>query len=135
MKSIKIKSSVVAGLAGLLLLFPNVKSGSLTEITKPYLGEYECKSATLGEKDCLDGFSYITLELKPKGIFLLSYKTKSGVKRTENGKYEYDEEKEELTLSLGETGEIKRKYALKKGVLCMDFSVGKQRLVMTFEQK
>ena len=64
MKKQVLKSSLLAGFCTLMLLFSGWREGKLTDVTKPYLGEYECKQATLGEKDCLKKFDYIRLELK-----------------------------------------------------------------------
>ena len=58
------KSFILAGVLSLMSLFPNMQESTLKDIAKPYLGEYECKSAQLGEKDCLEQFSYVRLELK-----------------------------------------------------------------------
>ena len=60
----KLKYSFCAGLAAMLFMLPACGNGSLKDITKPYLGEYECKNATLGERDYVEEFSFIRLELK-----------------------------------------------------------------------
>ena len=53
---------MLSGLITLLLLSPwwtAMRSGTLTDITKPYLGVYECQSAQYNDKDLLENFSYI----------------------------------------------------------------------------
>ena len=74
----KFKYSFCAGLAALLLILPACGNGALKDITKPYLGEYECKSATLGERDYTQEFSFIRLELKKDNEFTLYYSAKNG---------------------------------------------------------
>ena len=135
MKKVKLKSSIVAGLTGLLLLFPNFKTGSLTEISKPYLGVYECQQAKLGEEEYLDKFSYIELELFPKGKYALRYCEKSGEKQEVKGKYRSDEKKEILTLYLTQGGVFKRDFPLEKGKLTATVPLGNKTLFLQFEQK
>ena len=132
MKKIKLKSSILAGLATLLLLFPNFKKGNLCDVTKPYLGEYECKQAQFGQIDCLKLFSYIRLELKKEGKFTLSYKELGGKKKEIDGEYDYDSKKETLTFVYEG---IKREFPLKKGKLSVFLPVNEKNLLLSFEQK
>ena len=134
MKNAKLKSSFLAGLTTLLFFLPSGKGGTLPDITKPYLGEYECKRATLGEKDLLDGFQYVRLELKADDTFVVFYKTENGETGKETGKYSFNREREEITLTLDKNRAYKRKFPLKKGVLTVDVAIGAQRLVLSFEQ-
>ncbi len=119
----------------MLLTFSGLREGTLTDITKPYLGEYECKSATLGNEEYVDEFSYIILDLKADETFVLRYKTKNKMKGEEKGEYSYDKEKETITLTLGEKSQFKREFSLKKGRICIEFPVGAKLFVMRFEQK
>ena len=135
MKKQVLKSSLLAGITALLLTFSGLREGTLTDITKPYLGEYECKSATLGNEEYVDEFSYIILELKADETFVLRYKTKNKMKGEEKGEYSYDKEKETITLTLGEKSQFKREFSLKKGTICIEFPVGAKLFVMRFEQK
>lgn len=135
MKRYVLKSSLAAGLTALLLLFPNFRKGSLTEIAKPYLGVYECRQATLGDEEYLDRFSYIELELSPKGKYTLYYCEKEGEKQKLEGKYRYDESRKTLTLFFRENGLLKRDFPLDKGVLTITLPLNGETLVMQFEQK
>ncbi len=129
----KLKSSILAGLSALLLLFPSAKS-SLPDIAKPYLGVYECTQATLGGKDLLDKFSTVLLELNDDENFTLVYEEK-GVKRKQiKGKYDYDEKRGVLTLS-EKSGIFKREFPLNGGRLTITFPVGGKTAVLQFEQK
>lgn len=133
MKKIFLKTPAVAGILSLLLLLPAVKHSPLTDITKPYLGEYECKQARLGETDYLQLFSYIKLELKKDGNYTLHYKEKAGKKKTVNGKYRYDAEKKALIFK--EEGGVEREFALTKGQLSVLVPLGEKTLFLIFEQK
>lgn len=115
-----------------MLLFPNFKKGTLSDVTKPYLGEYECKQAQFGKSDCLKLFSYIRLELEKEGKFTLSYKEIGGKKKQIKGEYEYDGEKETLTFVYEG---VKREFPLKKGKLSVYLPVNEKNLLLIFEQK
>ena len=135
MKRNTLKSSLLAGLISLLWLFPSLRESSLTDITKPHLGIYECTEAKLGENDYLDRFSYIHLELKTGEDFVLYYQEKSGEKKQEMGNYSYDREKGTLMLIGGANGCFKREFPLKEGILTIAVRIGEQNLSLTFEQK
>lgn len=133
MKKIFLKTPVVAGILSLTLLVPGLKKSSLTDITKPYLGEYECKQARLGETDYLTLFSYIKLELKKDGNYTLHYKGKEGKKKTVKGKYRYDAEKKALIFKDKEG--IEREFPLTEGQLSVLVPLGEKTLFLIFEQK
>lgn len=131
----KIKSGLCVGLLTLFISLSSCGGESLQEITKPYLGAYECESAKLGEKEYIDDFSFIRLELRPDGTFSLYYRPKNGDKREETGAYVYDEKEETLQLTLGGNGEFKRKFPLKEGRMEVTVQIGTQTLFMRFTQK
>ena len=131
----KLKISFCAGLAALMLVLPACGNGSLKDIAKPYLGEYECKSATLGEKDYAQDFSFIRLELKKDDEFTLYYSAKNGKKGEETGTYSYDEKEETLTITYGDLGVLKRKFPLKNGEIFVTLPIGSQTLSMKFARK
>lgn len=126
---------MLAALASLSILFTGVKDGKLTDITKPYLGVYECERISLGSEDLLKRFSFVTLELKSKGEYLLSYCEKDGKKKTATGKYEYDKDDETLTLYTQDGQALPHKFPLKKGELQMSTPLGGKTLVIVFTQK
>lgn len=131
----KLKYSFCAVLAALVLILPSCGNGSLKDVTKPYLGEYECKSATLGEKDYVEEFSFLRLELKKDDEFTLYYSAKNGKKGEETGTYVYDEKEETITLIYGELGVLKRKFPLKNGEIFITLPIGSQTLSMKFARK
>lgn len=122
------KSCILAGIAALAFYLPN----TIKEITKPYLGVYECKEARLGNEDYLQRFEDITLELKGDGEFILTFQEKGGKIRREKGKYTYDEKRGVVTL---DGGSMKREFPLKNGELRFQLSLGGKWLSVLFEQK
>lgn len=135
MKSNIVKSSILAGLLSIGFAFSGMKESSLTDITKVYTGMYECKSATLGEKDCLDDFAFINLELNPDNTFTLYYRQKIGKTQKQTGKYIYDKDKQRITFSLGALNEYKRECSIKGGELVITLPIGAKILNLHFEQK
>ena len=128
------KSFILTCLLSLLTLFPNVKESKLEDISKPYLGEYECKSAQIGSMDCLEKFSYIRLELKDEENFTLHYKEKGEKKKQVDGKYVYDKEKKTIRF-IDDGGVFKREFPLIDGKLIISMPVGGKCLMIEFEQK
>ena len=136
MKRTVLKSSALAGILSLLLLFPWfgwIKSSTLTDISKPYLGVYECKQAKLGDTDVLERFSYIKLELEEEE-FTLYYREKEGEAKSEKGKYRYNKERQTLTMCADEFAFIKKEYPLQNGVLTIDLRIGDRAMLLVFEQ-
>ena len=135
MKKGILKSSVLAGLLSLFMSFSSIKDSSLTDISKPYLGEYECKEAVFDGEDYLKNFSYIRLELKRNETFTLSYCDKEKRKDKVEGKYVYDEEAKTICL-LSVNGEgIKRSFPFENGKINITLSIAKKMLILQFEQK
>ena len=128
----KVKSSLAAGLAALLLSCASVVKGELKDITKPYLGMYECTEARMGDNEYLDRFSYIHLELKADERFILYYREKDGEKQTKEGRYKYDKEKGVISL---QGGGLQREFPFADGVLMMVVPLGGQTIRLKFEQK
>ena len=135
MKTRIFKVCACAALAALLFSCANVKDSSLTDVTKPYLGEYHCSSATLGEKEYVDDFSFITLELAKDNAFILRYATKTGIKGEQKGEYVYDKASESVTFSIDGKAPIKKSFPLKDGKLQIDFRVGSKMFNVKLERK
>jgi hypothetical protein len=128
----KLKSSLAAGVVALLLSCSTVVKGELKDIAKPHLGVYECTEARMGDKEYLERFSYVHLELKADETFLLYYCEKEGEKHIQKGRYHYDKEKGVITLS---GGGMKREFPLSEGVLTIVIPLGAQTIHLKFEQK
>ena len=110
MKITKLRSAFLSVLLILTATFSGCQNRSLKDITKPYLGIYECKQATLNGKDYLDYFKNVTLELKQSEDFILRYEDKMGATGEYEGKYIYNKEEESLSFTIdGEEG-YKRQF-------------------------
>lgn len=127
----KIKSSLLVSLITLCALFSPVKS-DLKDISKPHLGYYSCEKATLSGVDLKEKFSSIKLELKKDNTFTLTFEKKRGGRGEEQGRYEYNAEKESIRI-LSDKG-LDKEFPLKKGVIYAQFKVGLSNLVMQFKQ-
>ncbi len=127
------RTTILAGLCSLLTLFSSPVKGTLPEITKPYLGTYECKRLSLGSRDLLKELQDIRLELVDEARYALFYKEKGEVRKKVEGNYSYDERRGVLifTTPQGMTQEV----PLEKGTLTLSLPVAGKRLVVTFEQK
>ena len=135
MKTVKMRSSIMASVAALLFSFSALQKGSITDITKPYLGTYECERADLGSGDLLARFDDLRLELKDKGEYVLYYKEKGAKIKKINGKYHYDEQSKTISLYLPNSRHIHREFPLSKGVLTITVPYGEKTLRLTFAQK
>ncbi len=129
----KIKSSLSAGALALCLLFSSGRESDLKDVAKPYLGVYRCTEARIGEKDLLEEFSNIRLELK-EGEYILYYREKAGRSGKVEGKYRYDKERESLLLTENTSG-VKREFPFANGKLTVAFPVGRRECVLQFERK
>lgn len=130
----KIQSALLSALGAMLFSFSG-KYDTLKDIAKPYLGEYECKIATLSGEDYLEQFRTLVLELKSENEYELRYQLKNGYKGKDGGKYTYDAERQTLRLSKGEKGEWKRDIPLQNGKISLSITVGEKILYLQFEQK
>ncbi len=111
------------------------QASALRDITKPYLGEYECKSATLGKKDLLETISSVVIELRADHTFVLRYRNKKGKKHEETGSYEYDAERKTVRFTRNGLLELTREFTLENGVLYGCMKIGWETLTISFEQK
>ncbi len=125
----------MASIVSLLFSFSALRVGSINDITKPHLGEYECKSASYGNKDLFKEYSSIVLELREDNTFVLRFQEKKGKKKEEKGTYEYDEENKTLRFKRNGKTEIKRDFLLEKGEISGAVKLGGRVLCVRFEQK
>ena len=131
-----LKSSILCGLFCLLLSANGwSKDGKLSEISKPYLGTYECESFYLGSEDKLGDYDYIRIELSPDGEMKLSYAQKNKAEKTIPLTYEYDYDTGALTVyakfGLAKTD---KKFTLKDGEITASFSLGKYNVCAKFKR-
>ena len=132
-----VKSSILAGVLALLAVLPwfrSIKTAQLIDVTKPYLGRYECTMATLGEKDLLQNYAYIDLELETEKEFTLYYREKEGKVRQTHGRYKYDKTKSAISITGLKGLILNRPFPLENGVLTISVPLRGKMLVMRFEQ-
>ena len=108
-------------------------AGPLKSITRPYIAQYECVEATLGEDDLLDKFDYIKITLLDKENLELNYKEKDGENKTIESKYNFDLKSRTLTAEIGILGyTFKQSTLVEKGKFTISKSIGTKLLIMKF---
>ena len=108
---------------------------SLTEITRPYLGVYECEQLLIDGEDCLDDFKYIKIQLQTGGQMSVEFVDKQGKKGKLSAEYEYDERTQLLSVySVVGTKKIKRSFPLKNGEIYVHIHYEVKTLTMKFVQ-
>ena len=118
------------------LLIDVASLGGLKDISKPYLGTYECEEIFLGGEDRSGDFEYLRIELSDGGKMMLYYREKSGKKGEAEGKYTYDREAKTITLYTDFMGrELKRSFPLEGGEIDISARYGGKTLVMKFVRK
>jgi hypothetical protein len=138
MKTIKLRSSILLSLVLFIFAFPwwnTLKAQPLTEVAKTYLGTYECKLAQLNNKNLLEDFSYINLELKKENECTIYAKPKQGKEKRVEGEYRYNEDRETITFYSDVYSFIKKEFPMKQGKIHIVLRQGDKTLIMQFEQK
>ena len=109
-------------------------AGPLKAITRPYIAQYECIDATLGEENILDKFEFITVTLQNKDTMELSYKFKDGETKKVKSKYDFDYKTHTLTAEIGLFGyTFKQATVIEKGKFTVSKSFGGKQLIMKFK--
>ncbi len=110
--------------------------GSVKELTHPYINQYECTKATLGNKDLLENFEYIKLIFIDTKELELSFKNKGGERKVYNAPYAYDEQKGEIEVEFGIFGAEKQQRAkIESGKIILTKIVLGMPLIVIFEVK
>ncbi len=128
------KLALGAALAcALLLAGCDVASmSSLSELTEPYAGTYECTALTLGGEDLLPRFEKIGLELKG-GEFVLTCRPLSGEEGKLRGAYSVSPEGDGATFRVTLAGrEYVRAFRREAGAIYVDENVGGRLLHAEF---
>ncbi len=97
---------------------------TLPELSKPYAAVYRCIVCKLGEKDLLENFERLSIDLQPDDTFELSYRTVKGEEGTRTGTYVMDVEREEISFTV-KSGkrERTRTFPVKKGTIFVDANI------------
>lgn len=122
-----------------LLLFPacgmDMKS-SLKTISKPYIAEYECVEARLGNENLLKKYEYFYITLVNKDELEVSVKEKGGKRSTFKGGYSVDPKTRELKGEIGVLGfKYKQSVTVKNGEFVIQRNLGSSTLYMKFRVK
>ncbi|MCI9561648.1 MAG: hypothetical protein HFK03_04075 [Clostridia bacterium] len=111
-------------------------SGSVKSLTKPYIGEYECVEARLGETDLLEKYESIKITLIDDKKLEISFKPVNGSRRAFEGEYSVDGETREFTGEAGILGyKFKEKAVIENGEFVISKLIMTKPLVMKFKMK
>ncbi len=123
----------------LLLILPACEmdaSGSVKSLTKPYIGEYECVEARLGETDLLEKYEFIKITLIDDKKMEIGFKPKNGSQRSFEGEYTVDSETREFTGEAGILGyKFKEKVKIENGGFVISKIIMSKPLIMKFKMK
>ena len=109
-------------------------TGPLKSITHPYIAQYECVEAKLGEEDLLKKFDYIKLTLVNSNTLELNYKQKDGNNKTLKSNYTFDTKSRTLNAEIGLLGyKFKQSTVIEKGKFTISKSIGGKQLIMKFK--
>lgn len=112
------------------------EAGSLQALTNPYIAQYECTEAKLGDEDLLEKFDYITLVLEDKEKLQFIYKPKNGNKQIIESNYSFDLETRELTSEIWILGyKFKQSTIVENGKFNVSIPIGNKQLVLKFASK
>ena len=131
-----IKTFLVTLLCSISMAFGGWKDQSLKDVTKPYLGEYECTQSLFNGEECLQNFDYITLTLKKDNKFTLCFCEKGKSKKTtQKGKFAYNPQTQTIVLKSVWYKGMEREFPLQDGELSVTIGLGNNTLSMKFKQK
>lgn len=109
---------------------------TLPDITRPYAGEYECKTIRYGDRELIEKFEYIKLELDFYGEFEVTYAIREGGKGEYSGAYTVDEEAGEITFR-AKTAGMERSYVFpyEKGSVIIEMQFAGKLLYAEFSSE
>ena len=136
----KRKLPLIAILITLMLcLFPSCEipaSGSLKSLTKPYIAEYVCTEARLGEENLLDKYEFIKITLLDAKELEVSFKPKNGDKKAFKGNYSVNGETREFNGEIGIFGvTFKETTKIENGEFTITKNILSQPLILKFKMK
>jgi hypothetical protein len=120
-----------------LLLLPACsaeKLGSIKTLTHPYIAQYECYEARLGEQDILKNYDYIRIVIEDKENLVIQIKPKNDERKSIEGKYSFNEETKTLTADIGILGcDFSRSIQIANGKFEIEKTIGNKELVIKFK--
>ena len=133
----KRKLIIIAAICSLFVLLSACDArdtGSLKSLTRPYIAQYECTDAKLGNDELLEKFDYIKIVLVDKNKMQLIYKLKMGEKRVKESEYTFDAKTRELSADIGIFGyRFNQTTVVKDGKFTVTKTILGKQLVMNFE--
>lgn len=109
---------------------------TLPEISKPYVGVYECEELYFGGEEWLGRFDFLELSLERYGEYVLRFREKGGRSGETKGKYSYSIADSTLTLEANVFGETKRRtFSVEKGVVGLTFPLGEKVFLAKFKMR
>ncbi len=108
--------------------------GSVKELTKPYIAQYECVEAKLGDTDLLEEYDYIRIVLADSEKMQLVIQPKNGERQIIEGTYELDFDTRELTGEVGILGcRFKEKTTINRGEFTISKTLLSKQLFIKFK--
>ena len=111
-----------------------VEPSSLPDISRPYVGMYECEELSMGGEDMMEKFEFVRLELGYGGEFRLVYRTASGNEGGYSGTYKMTDK--DITLTV-ERGILHRSFTFPvvEGGILIDYNLQGKLLHAKFKMK
>lgn len=110
------------------------KMSSLAELSRPYVGEYQCEQLTLAGKDMLSDFEWVRLTLGYDGNAVISWKKTDENKGEYSMRYEADPDGETITFFPEKRGIAARTFPMKNGTVRIGMSLLGRYLEAVFRQ-
>lgn len=108
--------------------------GSVKELTKPYIAQYECVEARLGEENLLEQYDYIRIILVDKSNMQVVIKPKNDDKHVMEGNYSLDFGTRELTGEIGILGcKFREKTTVNNGEFVISKTILSKHLYIKFK--
>lgn len=112
------------------------EAGSIKTLTRPYIAQYECTEARLGDENILEKFDYININIKDKNNLELIYKPLNGDKKVIESTYTFDNNTHELTAEIGIFGyTFKQSTKIEQGKFTVSKQFGGKELILKFKAK
>ncbi len=124
MRNLFLAAAVLASVCPLPSCQPE-KMSTLADVSKPYLGVYECEKLRLGELNVLKDFEYLRISLGYGGACALSYRTASGREEELFGTYVADMVRPEITFTYSANqNSVAKTYRLEDGAIYVRENLG-----------
>lgn len=111
-------------------------TGSVKNLTRPYIAQYDCVYARLGDEDFLEKFDFIRITLLDSKKLEISFKEKDGEKQSYECAYQMDNETRVITADVGILGfPYKESAKIENGEFTINKNFLGRNLVLKFEMK